>query len=49
MLEIAKLVPRIVRDFDLELRDGAGRPWETENMTFVKPNGFMVAVAARGG
>ncbi|KAK6224869.1 cytochrome P450 [Colletotrichum tabaci] len=48
MLEIAKLVPRIVRDFDLELRDGAGRPWETENMTFVKPHGFMVAVAARG-
>ncbi|PQE13359.1 cytochrome P450 oxidoreductase protein [Rutstroemia sp. NJR-2017a BVV2] len=48
MLEIAKLVPRIVRDWDFTLQERADQAWETENITFVKPQNFMVTVAARG-
>ncbi|PQE32402.1 cytochrome P450 protein [Rutstroemia sp. NJR-2017a WRK4] len=48
MLEISKLVPRIVRDWDFHLQERADQMWETENITFVKPQNFMVTVAARG-
>ncbi|KZL83624.1 cytochrome p450 [Colletotrichum incanum] len=47
MLEIAKLVPRIVREFDFELQEETDASWKTENRTFVKPQNFMVTVRAR--
>ncbi|GKT50770.1 pisatin demethylase [Colletotrichum spaethianum] len=49
MLEISKLVPRIVRDFDFRLQERADESWETKSMTFVKPKNFMVTVKARTG
>ncbi|GKT62285.1 cytochrome P450 oxidoreductase [Colletotrichum tofieldiae] len=49
MLEIAKLVPRIVRDFDFELQERTDESWETKNNAFVKPQNFMVTVKARNG
>ncbi|PQE16376.1 cytochrome P450 protein [Rutstroemia sp. NJR-2017a BVV2] len=47
MLEIAKLVPYIVRDFDFTLQERADQTWETENVTFVKPRNFVVTVGVR--
>jgi cytochrome P450 len=50
MLEMCKLVPRIVRDFDLELAGGLeqrGRKWRTRNWWFVKPEGLVVRVRER--
>ncbi|KAI0432674.1 cytochrome P450 [Xylaria sp. FL1042] len=47
-LEISKLIPRIVREFDFELSAGnAGDSWSTQNYWFVKPRGFEVKVKAR--
>jgi hypothetical protein len=48
MLEISKLVPRIVRGWDFALQERADQKWETENITFVKPQNFMITVKARG-
>ncbi|KAL2104613.1 hypothetical protein VUR80DRAFT_10112 [Thermomyces stellatus] len=49
-LEISKLIPLLVRDFDFELAgDAAARPWSTTSYWFVKPTDFMVRVARRGG
>jgi cytochrome P450 len=42
MLEMSKLVPQIVRDYDFVL-EGAGE-WETINFWFVKPMNFKVKV-----
>ena len=42
-LEMSKLIPRLIRDFDFELN----RPdeiWNTENYWFVKPTNFKVRV-----
>jgi len=46
MLEMCKLVPRLIRDFDLELCDR--EPWQTENYWFVKPKEFKIRVRPRG-
>ncbi|KAJ8109186.1 hypothetical protein ONZ43_g6203 [Nemania bipapillata] len=47
-LEISKLIPRIVRDFDFELLGGGAKnSWATQNVWFVKPRGFQVKVTAR--
>ena len=45
ILEMSKLLPRLLRDFDFELE----RPeWKTENVWFVKPNSFFVRVRPAG-
>ncbi|KAI1262389.1 cytochrome P450 [Xylariaceae sp. FL1019] len=49
-LEISKLIPRIVQDFDFELSDGitgSEKSWSTRNHWFVKPVGFRVRVSRR--
>ncbi|KAJ2968651.1 hypothetical protein NUW58_g10177 [Xylaria curta] len=47
-LEISKLIPRIVNDFDFELSDaGSGNSWVTQDYWFVKPRGFKVKVTSR--
>lgn len=45
MLEMTKLIPRIIRDFDFELEDNL--PWSTQNLWFVKPVDFRVSITAR--
>ncbi|KAI6783632.1 cytochrome p450 oxidoreductase [Emericellopsis cladophorae] len=50
MLEITKVIPRIVRDFDFELvssEAGKEATWSTQNVWFVKPTDFIVRVKAR--
>ncbi|KAK7216905.1 hypothetical protein V2G26_004908 [Clonostachys chloroleuca] len=44
MLEMCKLVPRIIRDFDFELVDGLQADWKTTAYWFVKPSNFRVRV-----
>lgn len=44
MLEMCKLVPRIIRDFDFELIDGLQADWKTTAYWFVKPSNFRVRV-----
>ncbi|KAI1110951.1 cytochrome P450 [Nemania sp. NC0429] len=47
-LEISKLIPRIVRNFNFELLEGStGTSWTTKNAWFVKPHGFKVKVSCR--
>ncbi|KAI0856869.1 cytochrome P450 [Xylaria cubensis] len=47
-LEISKLIPRIVREFDFELTDGSAEDlWATKNYWFVKPQGFNLKVTCR--
>ncbi|KAH8652032.1 cytochrome P450 [Xylariales sp. PMI_506] len=49
-LEISKLIPRLVKDFDFELAEHlkpATSHWETANYWFVKPRNFMVQVKSR--
>ncbi|KAI1305507.1 cytochrome P450 [Xylaria venustula] len=49
-LEISKLIPRIVHDFDFELSTGGNNPgdsWSTRNYWFVKPRGFEVKVKVK--
>lgn len=45
-LEMSKLIPQIVRQFDFELAH-PDRPWKTENNWFVKPVDFEVRVSLR--
>lgn len=48
MLEMSKLIPRIIRDFDFELDGSLQRDdWHTNNYWFVKPLDFQVRVAIR--
>ncbi|KAF4933384.1 Pisatin demethylase [Colletotrichum fructicola] len=50
ILEISKLIPRIIRDFDFKLEGDAAAPegtWKTHNAWFVKPKGFRVSVKSR--
>ncbi|KAK9780460.1 putative Cytochrome P450 [Seiridium cardinale] len=50
MLEISKLIPRLVRDFDFELSGGLARPessWLTDSYWFVKPRDFFVNIKLR--
>lgn len=42
-LEMSKLIPRLVRDFEFELEKPA-KTWQTENYWFVKPTDFRVKV-----
>ncbi|RAL07996.1 cytochrome P450 [Aspergillus homomorphus CBS 101889] len=44
ILEMSKLIPQIVRDFDFQLEK---RTWETDNKWFVKPLDFYVKVSMR--
>lgn len=45
MLEISKLIPRLIRDFDMEICERGH--WETQNYWFVKPRNFNVLVRPR--
>lgn len=48
MLEISKLVPRLVRDYDFKLEDSLqGREWHVKNFFFTKPMDFKVRVEKR--
>ncbi|RHZ52629.1 cytochrome P450 [Aspergillus thermomutatus] len=44
ILEMSKLIPRIIRDFDFST---GPEKWETENSWFVKPTNFTVRVRQR--
>ncbi|KAI1754951.1 cytochrome P450 [Xylaria castorea] len=47
-LEISKLIPRIVSEFDFELTEGSAENlWATKNYWFVKPQGFNVRITCR--
>ncbi|KAF1943495.1 cytochrome P450 [Clathrospora elynae] len=47
-LEMSKLIPALVRDYDFELDNKAqARDWETMNHWFVKPRDFRVKVSVR--
>ncbi|TGJ87215.1 hypothetical protein E0Z10_g1517 [Xylaria hypoxylon] len=47
-LEISKLIPRVIHEFDFELSTGSAEgSWSTENYWFVKPRGFEVKVTCR--
>jgi cytochrome P450 len=46
-LEMGKLIPRLVKDFDFELVGGGEKKWKTENYWFVKPTDFDVKVRRR--
>lgn len=49
-LEISKLIPRLVRDFDFALSGKCADPaggWTTENFGFIKPRDFKVQVKER--
>ncbi|KAI9170666.1 Pisatin demethylase [Paramyrothecium foliicola] len=45
ILEISKLIPRLIRDFDMELI--SKEPWKTANRWFVKPVNFQVTLRPR--
>ena len=50
MLEISKLIPKIVRDFDFELTGDIAQKeteWTCANRWFVKPQNFVARVRAR--
>ncbi|KAK7428134.1 hypothetical protein QQZ08_005373 [Neonectria magnoliae] len=49
MLEISKLVPRLMRDFNfsLETTSGENKDWQTKGFWFVKPRDFMVRAEVR--
>ncbi|KAI0010209.1 cytochrome P450 [Xylariaceae sp. FL0662B] len=46
ILEMSKLIPRLVRNFDFELCSPAA-PWKKTNAWFVKPRDFKVTVRLR--
>ncbi|KAM0283725.1 hypothetical protein ACHAQH_002314 [Verticillium albo-atrum] len=49
-LQMAKLIPRLVRDFDIELSDDVTRhskEWSTRNYFFLKPSNFAVRITSR--
>ncbi|KAK0369863.1 cytochrome P450 oxidoreductase, partial [Colletotrichum costaricense] len=50
ILEMSKLIPRLIRDFDFKLEGAAATPrgaWKTRNAWFVKPKNFHVKVKSR--
>jgi hypothetical protein len=55
LLEISKLIPKLVRNFEFEFADGLrekverGEGWETTNRWFVKQVGFRVRISLRKG
>ncbi|KAI1077749.1 cytochrome P450 [Whalleya microplaca] len=49
-LEISKLIPRLIRDFEFEFSGDLAEKnaaWSTDNYWFVKPKNFMVLVRSR--
>lgn len=48
MLEISKLMPRLLRDFEFEL-ERPGEEWECDNSWFVIPKNFSVRVRRASG
>jgi cytochrome P450 len=48
MLEISKLVPELIRNFDFTLALRPGEKLELENMWFVKQKNFFCRVKERG-
>ncbi|KAL4967564.1 cytochrome P450 [Aspergillus stella-maris] len=46
ILEMSKLIPRIIREFDFSTKNEA---WDTQNHWFVKPTDFEVQIQRRGG
>ena len=46
LMEMAKIIPQIVRNFDLELAHPK-KEWTTYNMWFVKQTDFLVNVSRR--
>ncbi|KAL8778965.1 MAG: hypothetical protein Q9213_007165 [Squamulea squamosa] len=46
-LEIAKLVPSLVREYDIEFADGDGAAWKVENRWFTKQTGLNVLLKKR--
>lgn len=49
-LEMSKLIPALIRDFDFTLADhlqAADQEWKTTNYWFIKPRDFQVKVTAR--
>lgn len=46
ILEMSKLIPRLVRDFEFTL-ENPDQEWDTENFWFVKPADFNVRVTRR--
>lgn len=47
-LEMSKLIPLLVKNFDFELQGGQ-RDWKSENYWFVMPQDFYVQIKARQG
>lgn len=50
MLEMSKLIPRIIRDFEFRQSmeaDSIDKSWATWNAWFVKPTRFIVRVGFR--
>ena len=50
ILEMSKLIPRLIRNFDFELAESLQGPnarWKTSNYWFVKAKDFRVKVTAR--
>jgi hypothetical protein len=45
-MEMAKVIPQIVRNFDLALRHPK-KEWTTDNLWFVKQSDFIVNVSRR--
>jgi cytochrome P450 len=47
-LEMSKLIPMLVRDFDFQLASHLqAKGWDTTNYWFVKPRDFHVKVSVR--
>lgn len=46
MLEMCKLIPRLVTEFDFEIEEKS-KVWKTVNYWFVKPVNFRVKVQLR--
>lgn len=49
-LQMSKLVPRLVKNFDFTLCDdisGSGHQWTTKNYFFLKPTNFRVTVRVK--
>ena len=49
MLEMTKVVPEVMRKFDLKLVDGVERKWEVANYWFVIPKALQMKVSRRKG
>lgn len=47
MLEMSKLIPRLVREFDFEFVGDGEKDWTTVNTWFVKPKNFVVRIRRR--